>query len=174
MSESFFSECLLQKPWNSPLTTVLSVYFPFSKHLVLKSTWCFFFLFFWSLRFSSSYFPHIMENHKTDQGESNAQRHQLATLYIILENTLPAHPEHNRISCFDCSSEVATPPDPLNSHYLGNSNFSHCLQLAFEIGTISGKHACGTQEIQILANYPVQIKLATACPSTLRTCFLKP
>ena len=50
---------------------------------------------------------------RTDQGgESNAQRHQIATLYITRQNTLPAQLEHHLISSFVCLSEATTPQTP--------------------------------------------------------------
>ena len=62
------------------------------------------------------------------KGKHNAQRHQIATRYITLQNTLPGHLEHHLISSLVCSSESAT---PRHFHDLCSKHFSHCLRLAF-------------------------------------------
>ena len=70
------------------------------------------------------------------RGESNAQRHQIATLYITRPNTLPAQLEHHLISSFVCLLEATTPPDPLYSHCVHNRYFSHCLRLSFVMNPV--------------------------------------
>ena len=105
-------------PFCLPVSFLLA-YFSFWESQVWNPTWYFFF-FFLSLRFSSSCFLHMA-------AQNGGIERPAATRYITLRNTLPAH---HLISCFQCGSEAATPPDPLYSHHVRNSHFSHCLWLA--------------------------------------------
>ena len=73
------------------------------------------------------------------RGESNAQRHQIATRHTGTPpgktpfSGPPGTPPNYLISSFVCVSEAATPPDPLYSHYVCNRHVSYSLQLVFVI-----------------------------------------
>ena len=69
---------------------------------------------------------------KTDWGGIACLRHQILTLYVALQNTLPGHVEQHPIWSVACISEAATPQIPLYSHYVRNRRCSHCLQLAIQ------------------------------------------